>query len=70
MIIFLDRNPCAKKFFETATLSLNDLSTQVLKIQNGKKSRSEIDELVDEWIARNRSMWNDWLNIARLADGN
>ena len=64
---FLAENPAAKEFFKLFTLPLGDINEQNTKMQNGEKSTKDIDRHVKEWIAKNQSTWNSWLDAARKA---
>ena len=64
---FAEANPAAKKFFEEFTLSLDDINAQNAEMQSGKDSQRDIDRQADEWIAKNRTQWNEWLDAARQA---
>ena len=64
---FAEANPAAKKFFEEFTLSLDDINAQNAEMQSGKNSQRDIERQADEWIAKNRTQWNEWLDAARQA---
>jgi glycine betaine/proline transport system substrate-binding protein len=64
---FIARNPAAKKFFEVFTLPLSDINEQATKMYTGEKSQKDIERHVDQWIAKNKAKWNDWLAQARKA---
>jgi glycine betaine/proline transport system substrate-binding protein len=64
---FLEKNPAAKKFFEVFTLPLADISEQNTRMENGEKSKEDIERHVQEWIAKNQDTWNGWLEAARNA---
>ena len=67
---FLDENPAARALFEAASIDVNDISAQNLKMSDkggGEDSDADIDRHVDEWIAANRSAYDSWLEAARAA---
>lgn len=64
---FVAKNPAAKKFFEVFSLSLEDINAQNTRMNEGEKSEKDIAKHVDEWIAKNQSKWNGWLEAARAA---
>lgn len=64
---FINANPAAKKFFEVFTLPLNDINEQNTRMNEGEKSRHDIERHVDAWIAKNKDKWNKWLDAARKA---
>jgi len=64
---FLAENPAAKRFFEVFTLPLGDINEQNTRMENGEKSQKDIDRHADEWIAKHRTQWNNWLSEARKA---
>ena len=64
---FIKKNPAAKKFFEVFTLPLNDINEQNTRMNEGEKSQKDIERHVDQWIAKNQSKWDGWLQQAREA---
>lgn len=64
---FIAENPAVKKFFEVFHLDLNDINEQNTRMNSGEKSQSAIEGHVDEWIAKNQSTWDSWLEEARKA---
>jgi glycine betaine/proline transport system substrate-binding protein len=64
---FMADNPAAKKFFEIFKLPLGDINEQNTKMNNGEKSQKDIERHVDEWIVKNKTTWDGWLEEARKA---
>jgi glycine betaine/proline transport system substrate-binding protein len=64
---FLENNPAAKEFFKVFTLPLADINEQNTKMQDGEKSKEDIERHVKEWITKNQETWNGWLDAARAA---
>ncbi|MFW6243552.1 MAG: glycine betaine ABC transporter substrate-binding protein, partial [Desulfovibrionales bacterium] len=64
---FLSNNPAAAKFFEVIQLPLPDIAAQNIKMFEGEDRQKDIERHVDEWIAKNTSTWDAWLNDAKLA---
>jgi glycine betaine/proline transport system substrate-binding protein len=64
---FLAKNPAAKEFLRVFTLPLGDINEQNTKMQDGEKSSKDIDRHVKEWIKKNQSTWDAWLEAARNA---
>jgi glycine betaine/proline transport system substrate-binding protein len=64
---FIQENPAARKFFEVFTLPLSDINEQNTRMYEGEKSQKDIERHADEWIEKNRSTWNGWLDAARKA---
>ncbi len=64
---FMDKNPELKAFFAAFSLPLSDVNEQNTKMKNGEKSQADINRHVDQWIAKNKKQWNDWLELARTA---
>ncbi|QJB56426.1 glycine betaine/L-proline ABC transporter substrate-binding protein ProX [Pseudodesulfovibrio sp. zrk46] len=64
---FTAANPAARKFMEEFKLTLNDISAQNTRMNEGEKSDKDIAKHVDEWIANNQEKWNSWLKAARMA---
>lgn len=64
---FLDANPAARKFFELATININDISAENNLIAQGEDSSADIDRHVDDWIAAHQAEFEGWLAEARAA---
>lgn len=64
---FLDENPAAKRFFELATIDINDVNKENALIQAGEKSDRAINKHVDDWITENSETFEEWLSEARAA---
>ena len=65
--VFLKKNPAAAKFFEGIKVPLADIAAQNTKMFQGEDKQSDIERHVDEWIAKNKSAWDAWLNDAKVA---
>lgn len=65
---FLDENPSAKVLFEKASIDINDVSGQNNKIRDGEDSADDIARHVEEWISKNRTAFDSWLEAARKAN--
>lgn len=63
----LGKNPAVKRFFEVFTLPLGDISEQNTRMNEGEKSKKDIEKHVDEWIKKNKEKWDGWLEEARKA---
>lgn len=64
---FLKKNPAAAKFLESFKLTIDDVSAQNTRMNEGEKSDKDIAKHVDEWIAAHKDTWNGWLDAARKA---
>lgn len=64
---FLAKNKPIKRFFEVFELNLSDINEQNTRMNEGEKSDKDIQKHVNEWIAKNQSIWNGWLDEARKA---
>lgn len=64
---FIEQNPAVERFFEVLTLPLLDINEQNTRMNEGEKSQKDIERHVDEWIQKNQSTWNGWLEEARKA---
>lgn len=64
---FVKANPAAKKLFEVAKISINDVSAENKLIADGEDSSDAIDKHVADWIAANQSTYDGWLAEARKA---
>jgi glycine betaine/proline transport system substrate-binding protein len=64
---FLKANPAAAKFFEVATIDINDVSAENKLIADGEKSSAAIDKHVDDWIKAHQAEYDGWLTAARDA---
>lgn len=58
---FLEKNPAANRFFELATIPINDINAQNMKMKNGEKSEKDIDRHADEWIAAHQETFDKWI---------
>ncbi len=64
---FLEKNPAAKKLFEVVRIPLQDIFVQNAKMQNGENKEADIKRHAEEWVAKNRKLFNGWLAEARSA---
>ncbi|MEI9425576.1 glycine betaine/L-proline ABC transporter substrate-binding protein ProX [Mesorhizobium sp. Cs1299R1N1] len=64
---FLKANPAARKLFELAKVSINDVSAENKLIADGEKSTADIDKHVDNWIKTHQADYDGWLKAARDA---
>lgn len=64
---FLNANPAAARLFAVAKININDISAQNNKIQGGEDSEADVARHVDEWIAANRTAFDEWVSQARAA---
>lgn len=64
---FLAANPAAKRFFELFSIPLADVNEQNTKMHEGEKSQKDIERHAEEWISKNRQLWDGWLEEARKA---
>ncbi len=64
---FLEENPVAATFLKNFKLTIDDISAQNTRMNEGEKSDKDIARHVDEWIANNQAKWNGWLTKARKA---
>lgn len=58
---FMEKNPAARKFFELVTIPLADINEQNTRMNEGEKSQKDIDRHADEWIAKNKAQWDQWI---------
>ncbi|MGE4195335.1 MAG: glycine betaine/L-proline ABC transporter substrate-binding protein ProX [Pseudodesulfovibrio sp.] len=64
---FLEKNPAAATFLKSFKLTIDDVSAQNTRMNEGEKSDRDIAKHVDEWIAAHQDTWNAWLEAARNA---
>ncbi len=64
---FLEANPAARALFEVASIPINDVSAEALRITNGEDSAEDLQRHADEWIAANQAAYDGWLEAARAA---
>lgn len=64
---FLDNNPAAKRFFELATIDINDINKENSLIKAGEKSDKAINKHVNDWITENSATFDMWLSEAKAA---
>jgi glycine betaine/proline transport system substrate-binding protein len=62
---FLNKNPKAKKFMELFSLPLQDINEQNTKMNEGEKSKEDIQKHVMNWIKKNQSTWSSWIKSAK-----
>ena len=62
---FLNKNPKVKKFMELFRLPLQDINEQNTKMNEGEKSKEDIQKHVMNWIKKNQSTWNSWIESAK-----
>lgn len=62
---WLEKNPKARKFFQLFSLPLQDINEQNTRMNDGEKSPEDIQKHVNEWIAKNQSKWNKWIEAAK-----
>lgn len=58
---FIDDNPAVRRFFELATIPINDISAQNLKIRNGERHTRDIRRHAKEWIEAHRKQFDHWV---------
>ena len=61
---FLEDNPAAKRFFELAAISIDDVNAENLLIRNGEKREKDIKRHAREWIAKHRAEFDSWIKEA------
>lgn len=64
---FLEKNPAAAEFFRQFSLPLQDINEQNTRMNEGEKSAKDIERHVSDWIAKNKTKWDKWLDAARKA---
>ena len=64
---FLDKNPAARTLFEVMEIPLQDIFAQNAKMFRGEDSKEDIERHANEWIAKNRELFEGWLRLAREA---
>ena len=64
---FLDDNPAARKFFELAVISINDVSAENTLIRQGEKSEADVKRHAREWIAEHQAEFDRWIAEAKKA---
>ncbi|SIT05920.1 glycine betaine/L-proline ABC transporter substrate-binding protein ProX [Insolitispirillum peregrinum] len=64
---WLDKNPAAKKFFELASIDVNDISAENTLMHDGEKSSADIDRHVAAWIKAHQAVFDGWLTEATKA---
>jgi len=64
---FLEKNPAAATFLKSFKLTIDDVSAQNTRMNEGEKSDKDIARHADDWIASHQDTWNGWLDAARKA---
>lgn len=64
---WMAENPAARKFFELIKMSVSDRVNQNIAMKNGEDSERDVSRHAAEWIERNKSQFESWLDQARAA---
>ena len=64
---WLAENPAARKFFELIKMELGDRVIQNIAMTNGEDSEADLRRHANEWIAKNKTQFESWLDQARVA---
>jgi glycine betaine/proline transport system substrate-binding protein len=64
---FLEKNPAAKRLFELATIPIDDVNAQNLKVYNGEKSMADIRRHAEEWVKAHQKEFDSWIEEAKKA---
>ncbi len=64
---FLAENPAAKKLFEIMEIPLEDIAAQNTKMFEGEDGQDDIERHVGEWIEKNKTQWDAWIEEAKKA---
>ena len=67
---FTLQNPAAGKLFETASLSINEVSAQNKRIHDGENTLEDIQGHVNEWIIKNQKRFDGWIEKSLKAAKN
>ena len=64
---WLGENPAARKFFELLRMALADRVAQNIAMVDGEDSEDDLRRHASEWIEKNKSDFEGWLDEARAA---
>lgn len=64
---FAKDNPAARRLFEVASVPLEDIFTQNMKMFTGEDSKEDIERHARQWIAENHETYETWLEQAQEA---
>lgn len=64
---FLAANPAAKRFFELATLPIEDVNAAILRLQQGESKVPQIRAHAEEWVKKNEATFQRWVTEAAAA---
>jgi glycine betaine/proline transport system substrate-binding protein len=64
---FLTENPAAKRFFELATIPIDDVNAQNLKVYNGQKTMADVHRHAEEWIKAHQQEFDTWIEESMKA---
>lgn len=64
---FLAANPAAKRFFEVATLPIQDVNAAILRQQQGESKVEQIKVHAEEWVRANEETFKKWVAEAMAA---
>lgn len=61
---FLKANPPVKALFEVVSIDVNDVSAEAERQQQGETKIDQIKQHADDWIAKNQSTFDGWIDKA------
>ena len=64
---FIAENPAAKAFLEQVQIPIGALNSQNLLMRQGEDKEADVIRHADEWIAKNQTMFDGWIEMARMA---
>jgi glycine betaine/proline transport system substrate-binding protein len=60
-------NPAAAAFLDAASVPIDDISAQNLRMREGEDDREDIRQHTEEWISEHEEEFNSWLEAGRSA---
>ncbi len=64
---FLAANPAAKRWFELVTIPAEDMNAESLRIKDGENTSKDIRLHAEEWVEKNKELFDGWVEEARVA---
>lgn len=64
---FLAANPAAKKFFELASIPIDDVNAEIAREHDGEDKPEQIVQHAKDWVAKHRVQFDSWVKQAAAA---
>lgn len=64
---FIENNPAVETMFSLMSVPLNDIASQNNRMFQGEDDQEDIERHATEWIQKNQSKYNAWLEAAKAS---